>query len=427
MRYHPLPVTFYSSKRKALRLAMEKNSVAIIDTLDLLTRGDFEYPFHPDPNFFYLTGIDEPEAVLVMAPDHPDDRFKEVLFTSGTYGHIGRWEGERLTPAQATQLSGIQTVFPLSDLEPILDRLFARYETIYLNSTESVTSNQSSPSLRRAQSLRAKLPLHQFKSAVKILGDLRTVKDNAEVQQIEQAVSVTEAGLKAAISHLQPGRSEYEIEAVLTAEYLSRGAEGNGFSPVVAAGANGTIIHYFKNDAVIKDGDLVQFDTGAEVGFYTADISRSVPAGSNFSPRQRAVYDAVYRTHKAAIALHRPGASVFSVNEQIQEMLLSELVGLKVITSDEAKGKDAHSHLAEYYPHISHHLGLDTHDTGSAREVFKPGMVVTCEPGLYLAKEGIGVRLEDDLLITESDPAVLSSGIPTDPDELIAFMKDNRP
>lgn len=426
MRYQPLPATFYSSKRKAFSLAMEKNSIAIIDTLDLLTRGDFEYPFHPDPNFFYLTGIPEPEAVLVMTPDHPDDRFREVLFLSGTYGHIGRWEGERLTPAEATKLSGIQTVLPLADLEPILDRLALRYDNIYLNTEETLTSEQSSPSSRRAQTLRAKLPLHQFRSATKILGGLRTVKDKAEIDQIKRAISITEVGLKAAVAHLRPGQREYEIDAVLTASYLSQGAEGHGFSPVVASGANGTIIHYFKNDSSIKDGDLVQFDTGAEVGFYTADISRSIPASGTFSPRQRAVYEAVYRTQKAAIPLHRPGASVFSINQQMQKMLIGELIGLKLITDAESKGRDALAHLAEYYPHISHHLGLDTHDTGNARETFKPGMVVTCEPGLYLAKEGIGVRLEDDLLITESDPVVLSSGIPTDPDELIDFIKENR-
>jgi Xaa-Pro aminopeptidase len=412
MRYQPLPATFHVQNRRKLAKTVGPEAIAVIDTADTLTRtGDFEYPFHPDPNFYYLTGIDEPGAVLVLVPDHPSPQLQEVLFIRDANDRTTLWEGAGLTADQAAKHSGIHTVLPVSELEDIMERLLSTHQSVYLNAPESLASSQSSPAQRRATQYQQKLPLHQFKSALPALALQRTIKHPAEIEQIRAAIAATHAGLQRAWSHLAPGIKEFELEAELGAGFIRAGAQGHGFSPIVAAGQAATTIHYMSNDATVGAQDLVLFDVGAEVGWYSADISRTVPATGQFTKRQRAVYDAVYRTQQAAFKLHKPGASILEIDAAMRTLLIQELVGLELISDSEAKSPEAQKHLSQYYPHISHHLGLDVHDTGSARLAFKPGMVVTCEPGLYIKEEGIGVRLEDDILITETGHEVLSHAI----------------
>jgi Xaa-Pro aminopeptidase len=394
MRYQPLPVKFHADNRRRLANAIGPDAIAVIDTAEVQYRsGDCEYPFRPDSNFYYLTGIAEPESVLVLVPGHPNADARELLFQSGTSEFVGTWEGDRLTPEAATKLSGIKTVMPLTDLGPTLERLLQRYQVVYATADP------------RATGLRETAPMHQLHSALPILGEMRTIKHPAEIAQIRRAVEITHSGLKQAWSKLRPGMPEYALEGELTGEYLRQGAQGHGFPPIVASGKSTTVLHYMKNDATVADGDLVLLDTGAEVGWYAADISRTVPAGGRFTDRQRAVYEAVLRAQRAGIKLHKPGATIAGIDEQMRKILTDEIkkLGLK-------------QPLRAYYPHLSHHLGLDVHDTGDARLKLAPGMVVTCEPGLYLKEEGIGVRLEDDILITEDGCEVLSRDIPSDPD-----------
>jgi len=418
MRYQPLPPKFHASRRAALAKAIGDDAIAIIDTADTLYRGwDAELPFRPDPNFYYLTGIDQPEAVLVLVPGHANAKARELLFIKPTDEFIATWMGEGHTQEEAATLSGISSVYWTTDLEPFLNRLLGQFRVVYLNADES-SSSQSSPPRRRAARLHDQAPLHQFRSAVPIVGQLRTVKEPVEIDQIRRAVEVTGAGLRRAWSVLEPGLPEYALEAELAAEYLRQGSNGHSFQPIVASGPRGTVIHYMANDATIDPEDLVLFDTGAEVGWYAADISRVIPASGTFTGRRRAVYEAVLRTQRAAFPLHKPGASVLSIDEFMRRRLADELAGLGLITNKQAEAKDFERHLRPFYAHISHHLGLDTHDTGDQRLKFKPGMVVTCEPGLYLKEQGIGVRLEDDILITDGEPEILSRDIPSEPAEL---------
>jgi len=409
MRYQPLPPKFHAAARAQLSEAIGPEAIAVIDTSDVLMRSaDTEYPFRPDSNFYYLTGIAEPEAVLVLVPGHANPEARELLFVSGTNEFVGAWEGERLTDKQAAKLSGIKTVMPLTDLPRLLDRLLERYQTIYLGADESLSSHQSSPSTRRARRLRRRAPLHQLRSALPQLSRQRQIKHPAEIEQIRRAVAATRAGLERAWSVMKPGLVEYALEAELTAEYLRQGATAHAFAPIVAAGRNATIIHYMKNDAPLGDHDLVLFDTGAEVGWYASDISRAVPASGRFTKRQREVYEALRRAQLAGIARCKPGDSIVSVDQHMREVLTEEIKKLGL------KGP-----LINYYPgHISHQMGLDAHDNSDFRAPLEPGMVITCEPGLYLQEEGIGVRLEDDLLITADGNEVLSRDIPSDPDQL---------
>ncbi|HEY2003976.1 MAG TPA: Xaa-Pro aminopeptidase [Candidatus Saccharimonadia bacterium] len=409
MRYEPLPPKFHAAARSKLEEAIGPEAIAIIDTSDVIMRSaDAEYPFRPDSNFYYLTGIAEPEAVLVLVPGHSNPEARQLLFVSGTNDFVGTWEGERLTPRQAEKLSGIKTVMPLSDLPRLLNRLLERYHTVYLNADESLDSHQSSPATRRARELRRRAPLHQLRSALPQLNHHRQIKDPAEIEQIRRAVATTKAGLERAWLAMSPGLPEYALEAELTAEYLRHGATGHAFTPIVAAGRNATIIHYMKNDAPLGDHDLVLFDTGAEMGWYASDISRVAPVSGRFTKRQRDTYEALRRAQLAGIARCKPGESIVSVDNHMREVLTEEIKKLGL------KGP-----LFNYYPgHISHQMGLDAHDNSDFRAPLEPGMVITCEPGLYLKTEGIGVRLEDDLLITTGGCEVISRDIPSDPDQL---------
>lgn len=402
---------FHTSNRQTFAKTIGDDAIAIIDTADVLGYLDNDLPFRPDPSFFYLTGVDEPEAVLVLVPGHANPDARELLFVSGTSEHVSTWEGERLTLEQAAKVSGIKHVVPLTDLSFYLARLLSKYQTVYLNAEESLVGTRTSPSLRRAQDLRRHSPLHQLRSALPQLGQQRTSKAPEEIAIIREAVEITGAGLQEAWRAVKPGRYEYEIEAELTAGYIRRGAD-HGFSPIVAAGRASTVMHYTRNRALIGSGDVLLFDTGAQVGFYSADISRVVPASGKFSERQRAVYEAVLKAQQAGIEHCRPGESVWTADEKMREVL-----------TEEAKKLGLKEPLRTYYAHISHHLGLDLHDTGDLRLIFEPGMVVTCEPGLYLRNENIGVRIEDDILITKDGPELLSEAIPKQADEVEAIIQ----
>jgi Xaa-Pro aminopeptidase len=428
MRYTPLPSKFHQANRRKLAETIGPDAVAIIDTADVIRRaGDFEYPFRPDSNFYYLTGIDQPAAVLVLMPGHPNERLREVLFLQETNDLIALWAGHRYSQEEGTERSGVTTTMWLSELDDILNRAMGSYHTVYLNAQSSLEPGPLGPSERRAEGLRRSLPMHRLHSAVDLLNDQRAVKKPEEVDQIRRAIEITGLGLTKAWAAVKPGLPEYALEAELTAEFTRQGATGPAFSPIIAAGANSTVIHYATGGAGLEPDSTVLFDVGAEAGYYAADISRVVPTSGRFTKRQRAVYEVVYRAQQHGISLHKPGATILEIDVAMREVLLKGLVELGELTTEQAAGAESQRHLRKYYAHISHHLGLDVHDSGlaltrTADAPLVPGMVVTCEPGLYLAKEGIGVRLEDDILITKAGHEVLSAGIPSRPEEIEHIM-----
>lgn len=388
---------FHSQNRQKLAQQIGDQAIAIIDTsARLIRRGDFEYQYRPDSNFYYLTGIAEPEAVLILAPGQTNPASREMLFISGTSDFVGQWEGERHTPETAAKTSGIKTVVPLTELERYIGFLTERYPTAYLNALPaSAGTTIPDPSWKRATALRHNVPTLDLKSALPLLDHQRMVKDKLEVEYIKTAVQYTKQALDAVTGSLAPHQTEYQLAAKFLYEIHTRGAVA-GFTPIVAAGGHSTVIHYTGQSGKTTGDGLVLFDVGAEVGYYTADISRTVPVSGKFTPRQQAVYDVVAQAQAAGIAAHKPGTTLAAIDKVMRRSLKRALSGL------ELKGD-----LNSYYPHMSHHLGLDVHDTGTAQTVLEPGMVVTCEPGLYIADEGIGVRLEDDILITSSGHEVL--------------------
>lgn len=420
MPFKPFPPDFYATSRAAIAKLVGDDAFAIIDTADVLRRaGDFEYPFRPDSNFLYLTGVDESEAVLVLAPGHPNPRMREILFLRETNEFMARWAGRRLTQEEAVALSGIKTVMWLDELEDILSRLAADYSSIFLNAQFSPLAGPAGPSERRAQALRSTLPLHTLNSLIPALSSERTVKRAPELAAIRSAIELTAAGLRAAwLAEPMPGRPEYALAAEFTGRCLVDGASGMAFSPIVAGGINATVIHHSAGSRTVSQNDLVLFDVGAEAHYYAADISRTVPASGKFSARGRQIYEVVLRAQKAGIELHKPGTTILEIDKAMRKVLLEGLVELGVLTSKQATGPQAEEHLRGYYGHISHHLGLDVHDTGRFDQPLRAGSVVTCEPGLYLPKDNIGVRLEDVVLITETGHELLSAAIPSHPDDI---------
>jgi Xaa-Pro aminopeptidase len=418
------PNTFHSANRKALVKAMGHDAIGIVDTADILTRpGDYEYPFRADSNFFYLTGIAEPESVLILAPEHIDPRFREILFVTGTSDFQSTWEGERLTVTEALKISGIETVLPLGDLEPILSRLMSKYAKVFLNSEESLSAHTESPALRRARSINQSIPTKQLYSMNPLVEKLRMIKNDEEIKNIRQAIEVTKLGLLKVFATVKPGLFEYHLDAEITAEFIRNGTR-HAFEPIVAAGRSSTVIHHMKNDGPISAGDVVLLDIGAAYHHYSADISRVLPADGSFSVRQRAVYDAVLRLQKVAYSLLKPGTVYSEYEQELGNYYLDELLGLKVISASERRGSEAQKVLRQHYPHrTSHFLGLDTHDVGDYSLPLQPGMVLTVEPGIYLRDEAIGIRLEDVVLITETGCEVLSKGIPSDPSEVETLVQ----
>jgi len=339
----------------------------------------------------------------VPGQSNPD--LRQLLFIPQTNDFMARWQGPGLTQEAAAQQSGVTAVHWLHELDHLLDRLLAKYPIVYLNPGQSLADLATSPARRRAAVLRERLPLQQLRSALPQLAAQRAVKAPAEVAQIRAAIAATAAGLGRAAAVLKPGLPEYALEAELTAQFIRSGA-AHAFNPIVATGAHATTIHHQTGAAVIGPRDLVLLDVGAEAGYYAADISRVRPAAGRLTDRQRAIYQTVYDVQQAAIALHKPGASIVQIDQTIHKLFADALpkLGLK-------------QPVGHYYPHLSHHLGLDVHDPAPASLTFQAGMVVTCEPGLYLPEEGIGVRLEDDILITEAGCEVLSAAIPSDPEQ----------
>jgi Xaa-Pro aminopeptidase len=394
MRYQPLPAAFHTDRRHQLRQALPAGAVAMIDTNAQLARSrDTNMPFRPDSYFYYLTGIDQAGAVLVLT------KTDEWLFVTETNEQTRLWDGDSYNQAEAAQLSGVTKVQWAQELPEVQNRLLAEAAAVYLNCAELPAKDPAyQPAVQRRTQLKRRFSKLPVKSIRPILAPLRMVKQPAELVQMRRAAAITMAGFAHLQDLAQPGRHEYEIEAELTAAFLRQGANGHAYEPIVASGPGATTLHYIRNDRQLQAGELLLVDAGAEYGWYAADVTRTVAVGGAMTTRQQAVHDAVYEVQQAGIALMRPGALMADIEHQIGEMMTKQVAKLGLTGS-----------YRQYFPHAtSHFMGLDVHDVGDYQLPLAPGMVLTCEPGLYLAEEGIGVRIEDDILVTPDGPESLT-------------------
>jgi len=429
MRYASISSDFFSLNRKNFSHKLKVNSVAIFNSNDESSRnGDQNYPFRQNSDFFYLTGIEQEQSILILAPNHPEPKLREVLFLLEANEQLETWFGHKLTIAEAQKTSGIDTVMLMPRLDLALNEMILASDNIYFNFNEYVkySTEVLSRDRRFAEKIKEKYPAHKFERSAPILAELRIIKSETEIALIQKAINITEIAFRRVLKKTKPQLKEYEVQAEIDYEFTRNGANGHAYAPIIATGINACTLHYIENNKVCKKGDMLLMDFGAEYANYAADLTRTIPVNGKFTARQRAVYDAVLRVQKEAIKMFVVGNTVDKLNKAVNGLMQSELLNLGLITDDEFKDPiKANSVLLKYFMHgTSHYLGLDVHDLGSKYEEMKAGMVFTCEPALYIREEGIGIRLENDILVTKDVPVDLMKNIPIDPDEIEALMKE---
>ncbi|CAH0995127.1 Xaa-Pro aminopeptidase [Emticicia aquatica] len=427
MRYEKIDSHLFISNRERLCTLLKPNSMVIVHSNDVLpSNADGTLGFRQNNDIFYLTGIDQEESMLVLFPDFPDEKFREILFIRETSEHIKIWEGEKLSKREASATSGIEKIVWISNFEAILRKLIFLAEQVYLNLNEHDGGDWSFQSRERRfiNEFKHKFPLHKIERLAPLMHQLRVIKQPIEIELIKKAIEITGKGFVRMAKYLKPNIAEFELEAELTHEFLMNRSRGHAFAPILASGESACVLHYVTNNNQCQNGDVILMDFGAEYANYNADITRCLPVNGHFSVRQKQVYQAVLNVMKAAKTMLVVGNTMENLRKSTGKVMEIELIKLGLLTQNEVDNQleDA-PHYKKYFPHgISHHLGLDVHDVGNRYEVFKAGMVFTCEPGIYIEEEKLGIRLENDILITENGNIDLMSNIPIEVNEIELLM-----
>jgi Xaa-Pro aminopeptidase len=427
MKYNPLPKELYIRNRAKFAAKMAKNSVAIFNSNDIMpTNADGTMKFRQNNDLFYLSGIDQEESILLLAPDCPNPAMREVLFLRETSELIAIWEGHKYTKEEAEAASGIQNIQWLSSFDQVLNTVVSLSERIYLNTNEHLRAGVvvETRDARFIKTCKEKFPLHSFDRAAPIMHELRGIKEQEEIDQLQIACDITEKGFRRILSFVKPGVTEYEIEAEFIHEFVRNRSKGFAYEPIIASGASACVLHYIENNKACNDGELILLDVGAEYGNYNADMTRTIPVSGRFTARQRAVYDAVLRVHREASNILRPGTTIQDYHKEVGLIMQSELLGLGLIDSTDIQNQDPNwPAYKKYFMHgTSHHLGLDVHDVGTMHFPIQPGMVFTVEPGIYIPEEGFGIRLENNIVIQEDGFFDLMRNIPIEAEEIEELM-----
>jgi Xaa-Pro aminopeptidase len=428
MRYSKIPTELFKKNRKKVISKMKKNALAIVASNDEMPRnGDQTFPFRQNSDTFYLTGIEQEKTMLILDSEQEDEKKQATLFILKPDKTTEQWEGHKLRKHEAREISGIENIQYTDNFDLAARNLIVEREYIYLNTNEyaKFLSDVPSKNLRLIKELKATYPLHKYERLAPVITQCRLVKEPEEIELHKKACEITNRAFHRVAKFIKAGVYEYEIEAEMTHEFIRNGASGHAYAPIIASGKNSCVLHYVTNDQKLKDGDLVLMDFGAEYANYSADTTRTLPVSGKFTKRQREVYEAVLRVMKKAIKLIRPGATINTVNSKVNEFIEEELVNLKLITKEELKNQDPDNPVRmKYFMHgTSHFMGLDVHDVGGKDVVFEPGMFMSCEPGIYIEDENIGIRLEDDILVTADGQSNLLSEEPIEPDEIEQLMQ----
>ncbi len=427
MRYQPINNKLFVENRKKYTSKLKDGGLAVFNSNDIMpTNADGVMMFRQNNDLFYLTGIDQEETYLLLFPESKNPLTKEILFVKETSEHIAIWEGHKLSKKQVTEISGIKTVYWSSQFESILNSLLPQSERIYLNTNEHSRAGKivETRDDRFIKWCKKKYPLHEYERSAPILQELRQIKSEVEIKLLQEACLITEKAFRRTLKFIKPGVKEYEIEAEILHEFIKNRSRGPAYGSIIASGENACILHYTDNNQECKKGDVILMDFGAEYANYAADMTRCIPVNGKFSKRQKQVYNAVLRIQQAAIKLLKVGNTLSAYNKEIAEIVTGELIGLKILNATDVKKQDKEKPLfKKYFMHgTSHFLGLDVHDVGDSYAKFKEGMVFTCEPGLYIKEEGLGIRLENDILITKKDNFDLMKNIPIEADEIEDLM-----
>lgn len=427
MKYLPIGKDLFVQNRNNLKKRLKANSVCLFNSSDIMpTSADGTMPFIQDANIFYLSGIDQEESILLLAPDFPDPRFREILFLKETSEEIAIWEGHKYTVSEARETSGIQTIMWLDKFESTLNSILAESENIFLDSNEHIrnSSRVETRNDRFVKWCKTTYPLHTYHRIAPIIYDLRCIKSERETDLIQEACNITEKGFRRILDKTRPGVWEFQLEAEYSHEFIRNRSRGFGYQPIIASGHNACVLHYVENNQMCKDGDLLLMDVGAEYANYNADMTRTIPVNGKFSARQRAVYDAVLRVKNTATSMLVPGTNIPEYHKAVGEVMEKELLDLGLIDKTDIKDQNPDwPAYKKYFMHgTSHHLGLNVHDVASLYKKLEPGMVFTVEPGIYIREEGIGIRLEDNVVITEKGHINLMKNIPIEADDIEGLM-----
>jgi len=429
MKYNPIDSKLFIKNRKKFMAQMKSKSIAVFNSNDVYPIGaDSTMPFEQHRDIFYLTGADQEETMLLLFPDALDPKHREILFVRETNAHIAVWEGEKLTKERATEVSGIETVYWLTDFDKVFFDLMTETDTVYFNTNEHYRQAVETETRedRFIKKCKADYPAHQWAKSNPILQNIRGVKEPEEIALLQNACTITEKGFRRLLSFVKPGVWEYEIEAELLHEFIRNRSKGFAYTPIIASGNNANVLHYVENNQQCKDGDMLLMDVAAEYANYSSDLTRTIPVNGRFTKRQKEVYNAVLRVKNEATNMLVPGTFWAEFHKEVGLIMTSELLGLGLLDKADVQNEDKNwPAYKKYFMHgTSHHIGLNTHDYGELKAPMKANMVFTVEPGIYIPEENMGIRLEDDVVIQEKGaPFNLMANIPIEADEIEYLMQ----
>ncbi len=427
MKYLPINAQLFIDNRKKFIEQLPPNSMAILLANDEMPRSaDQSFVFRQNPDLLWMSGIDQEKTALIIYPDCPNPIYREALFLRKTNEVIAVWEGHKYTMEEARTASGIKEIFWEESFEPALKSLMTYCDTVFININENDRSENIVPykDIRFANELKFHYPAHQIKRLGPIMAKLRSIKHPVEIEVMQKACNITRDAFKRVLKFMKPGVMEYEVEAEIIHEFIRQRANGHAYTPIIASGASACVLHYVENNKPCNDGDLVLMDFGAEYANYAADLTRTIPVNGRFTKRQKDVYNAVLRVMKQAKTMLKPGTILAEYNKEVGGLMEAELIGLGLLDKDAvAKQHPDNPLYKKYFMHgTSHFLGIDVHDIGNRYAPMQVGNVFTCEPGIYIPEEKIGIRIENDILITENGIIDLMADIPVEVEEIEDLM-----
>jgi len=428
MKYNPLNQQTFINNRKRVTEMMQPASMAVFNSNDIMpTNADGTMPFRQNNDLLYISGIDQEESIVILFPEAHNPAHREILFVKETSELIAIWEGAKFTKEEATALSGIKTVFWTSQFEQVFHQLTTEATTIYLNQNEHLRAVNTVETRddRFRKLCQSKYPLHQYKRLAPIMRTVRAIKSAAEIEMIQQACNITEKGFRRVLDFVKPGVTEYEIQAEYMHEFLRNRSRGFAYEPIIASGYNACVLHYVENKATCKEGEVILMDVGAEYGNFASDMTRCIPVSGKFSNRQKDVYNSVLKVMKAATAMLVPGTKIDDYHKEVGKIMESELIYLGLLDKHDVAKQDPNNPVyKQYFMHgTSHHIGLDVHDVENRNRPLEAGMVLTVEPGIYIRQEALGIRLENDVVVTnDGQPFDLMKNIPLEAEEIEDLM-----
>lgn len=428
MKQFPVNPAIFIKNRERFVKEMKPDSIAVFNSNDEMpSNGDALYPFVQNSDLYWLTGINQEETMLILFPGNPEEKYREVLVLLRPVEIKEKWDGKRLRENEGTELSGIKTVVWLDTIDALLQTWVHLADNIYLNTNENDRKSSliETRDYRYAKQFMQRFPLHKYERSAKILKSFRAVKTPDEIEVLRKAILITNKTFKRLLSFIRPGVMEYEIEAEIMHEFLRNGSKGEAYGTIIASGDRARTLHYVSNNQQCKDGELILMDFGATYSGYNADLTRTVPVNGKFTQRQKEVYNACLHLHNYAKGLLKPGISIVEYTEKVGDEATSQFIKIGILQESDVKNEDKQNRAYKKYLYhgISHHLGIDVHDLGTRTEPIKAGMVLTVEPGIYIEEEQIGVRIENNVWITENGNIDLMKEIPVTVEEIEQLMK----